>query len=194
MPQEIPMGTIIDIIRSILGLGPKDEYGGLTPGDLEAYWCASNDIDQAERDGDISVGLRKHGMKSEDHWERVQSTFARLHGDSPEFSLAAATANFKQQMAELATPDADGSAYRMPSEYLEPVEGISLDRLALAKVRTEVQGPAALTPMGLDASKLQRIESAWTARMGGSADPTAASILSSLYSAYVQQIRAALTR
>ena len=102
--------------------------------------------------------------------------------------------NFKQQMAELATPGEDGSAYRMPTEYLEPVEGISLDRLAIAKVRSEVQGPAALAPMGLDPAKLQRVEATWNARMGGNADPTAAGILGSLYFTYMQQARAALGR
>ncbi len=191
------MGIIIDIIRGMLGLGPaapKDEYANLAPNDLEAYWQAHNDIDQAERAGDITAGFRKHGLKDEAHWERVQATFVRHHGEKPEFSLAASTANFKQQMADLATPGADGSAYRMPSEYLEPVEGISLDRLAIAKVRSEVQGPAALASMGLDPTKLQRIEATWNARMGGSADPTAAGILNSLYFTYVQQVRAVLAR
>lgn len=189
------MSIVIDMIRGILGLGPaapKDEYANLKPGDLEAYWAALNEIDQAERDGDITVGYRKFGIKNAEHWEAVQATFVRHHGESPEFSLAASTASFKQQMAS--TMSSDGYGYKMPAEYLEPVEGISLDKLALAKVRMEMQGPAALSALGMDAAKLGRVEAGWNARMGGNADPTAAAILGGLYHTFLTQVRAVLSR
>jgi|GEM_PF-1546218 len=191
------MGILIDVIRGIFGLGPaaeKDDFANLSPDDIEGYWRADYDIDQAERAGDITVGYRKYGIKNEAHWEQVKGSFFRRHGETPEFALGASTANFKAQMEELSSPSAEGSGYRMPTEYLEPVEGISLDRLAIAKVRAEMQGPAALTQMGMDAGKLQRVEAGWGARMGGNADPLAANILGGLYHTYQQQVRAVLSR
>ncbi len=190
------MSILIDVIRSIFGLGPaaeKDDFATLNPDDPEAFWRADHDIDQAERAGDITVGYRKHGVKNEAHWEQVRASFFRRHGKTPEYSLAASTANFKAQLEELANPGPQGGGYRMPQEYLEPVEGVGLDRLAIAKARLELQGPAALTPMGMDPVKLGRVEAGWSARMGGTADPTAAGILGGLYHTYLQQARATVS-
>ncbi|MEM6989026.1 MAG: hypothetical protein AAF721_00970 [Myxococcota bacterium] len=186
----------MDVIRGILGMGAaaeKDDFANLNPQDPVAYWRADHDIDQAERAGDVTVAYRKYGIRNESHWEQVQASFYRKHGHTPEYSLAASTANFMAQVEELAKPGEGGACYRMPQEYLAPVEGVGLDVLALAKTRAELQGPGALSAMGMDAAKLGRIEAGWGARMGGSADPTAAGMLNGLYHTYLQQARASLT-
>lgn len=192
------MSLLIDMIRGILGLGagaPKDDFAGLDPTDLEAYWQVHNELDKVERaGGDMKAVYSRFGLRNESHWEMVQATFVRKYGDTPEFSLAVSTANFKDQLKDLSNPNDDGFGYRMPEEYLTPVEGVTLDKLALAKVRHEMQGDAGLASMGLDAGKFGRIEAGWGARMGGNADPTASGMLNSLYFTYLQQVRAVLNR
>ncbi len=190
------MSILIDIIRSMIGLGTsaeKDDFANINPDDPEAFWRAEHDIDQAERAGDITTGYRKYGVKNESHWEQVQASFFRRHGKTPEYSLGASTANFKAQLEELSSDSGGGATYRMPQEYLEPVEGVWLDKLAIAKVRAELQGPQALAQMGMDEAKLGRVEAGWGARMGGSADPMAAGMLNGLYHTYLQQARATVS-
>ena len=192
------MSIFIDIIRGILGMGAaaeKDDFANIDPDDPVAYWRADHDIDQAERAGDITVGYKKYGIKNADHWDQVKASFYRRHGKTPEYSLAASTANFWANLEELqGGRDGGQVSYRMPQEYLEPVEGVWLDKLAIAKTRYELQGDAGLAQMGMDAGKLGRVEAGWNARMGGSADPTAAGMLGGLYHTYIQQARATLSR
>ncbi len=191
------MSILIDMIRGILGLGaaaPKDEFGGLNPDDPEALWRADHDIDQAERAGDITAGYRLHGIKNEAHWEQVQASFFRRHGHTPEYSLAASTANFKAQLESLRNPEPGGVPYILPQGYFDPVEGVGLDRLAIAKARMEIQGPAAVVQMGLDPATLGRVEAGWSARMGAGADPTAAAMLGGLYHTYLLQARAVVSK
>jgi len=191
------MSIWMDMIRGILGLkagAPKDDFAGLDGNDPESYWRASHDIDQAERAGDISKGYAKHGVRNEAHWDQVQASFHRRHGETPEYSLAASTANFKAQLEELAAPDDGRPPYHLEPTYLQPVEGMSLDRLAIAKVRHEIGGDAGLSQAGIDAAGLARIEAGWSARMGGSADPIAAAMLGGLYHTYLAQARAVLSR
>jgi hypothetical protein len=191
------MSIFIDIIRGMLGMGAaaeKDDFANLDPDDPVGFWRAEAEIDQAERAGDITVGYRKFGIRNEEHWDQVKGSFFRRHGTTPEYSLAASTANFQIQLEELGAGGPGGVAYRMPPEYLEPVEGVWLDKLAIAKTRHELQGDAGLAQMGMDAAKLGRVEAGWNARMGGGADPTAAGMLGGLYHTYIRQARAALTR
>lgn len=194
------MEILISIIRGMLGLGPakpKDHYAGLPPGDLEAYWTAHGAIDEAERAGNKQAAFTQFGIKNDDHWEKVQATFVRHHGATPEFSLAASTASFKQQMRE--TMDPSGvSGYRFPAEYMEPVDGITLDKLVLARVKTEAVPPAqrasVLSSMGMSEQSFASANAGWSARMGGNADPMAANILGGLQHTYEAQVRAVLSR
>ncbi|MEM6296948.1 MAG: hypothetical protein AAGA54_37130 [Myxococcota bacterium] len=195
---ERTMETLIAIVRGLLGLGPgqpKDDWAGLPPHDLVAYWTASETIDAAEREGNVDEAYEQFGIKSESHWEAVQATVVRHHGSSPEFSLAATTASFNRQVAEMAQPR-DGVGYQIPAEYLAPVDGVTLDKLILAKAKTErlppAQRGAALAKLGLDPQRLAKADQGWSARMGGKADPMAASILSGLYHTYDAQVRATM--
>ncbi len=195
------MSIFIDIIRGMLGLGaapPKDDFANLNPDDLEAYWTASEEIDRAERAGNVHTAYAKYGIKNESHWDEVMGSFVRRHGQTPEFSLAASTASFRMQLADLSQPTEGGVAYRMPSEYLEPVDGVSLDKLVIAKVKTEgmqqAQRDAALASLGLDVDRFTRADQGWSARMGGNSDPTAAAMLSGLYHTYDAQVRAVYAR
>lgn len=190
------MSILIDVIRGLFGAKPdtdKDDFANLDPSDPADVWRANHDIDRAERAGDVTVAYRKHGIKNEDHWEQVQASFNRRHGETPEYALAAATVSFNAQVERLSQPDQGPVTYRMPSEYLEPVEGFGLDTLAIAKARAEYQGPEALAQMGMDTATLGRVEAGWAARMGGSADPTAAGMLKGLYHTYTVQARAVLS-
>ena len=193
---------LMDIIRGILGLGPaapKDDFANISPDDIEGFWRADHDIDQAERAGNIEAGYAKYGVKNADHWDNVRASFHRRHGHTPEYSLAASTANFKAGLEDLKTAGDDGRAnYQLPAGYLDPVEGISLDKFAVASVRTEGCSPAdrdaVLSQMGYSPAQYETARGVWSQRISGGGDPIAGAMLSGLWHTYQAQVRAVYAR
>lgn len=191
---------LMDIIRGILGLqtGPKDVFGNLDPNDVEGFWRADNDIDQAERAGNVQAAYARHGVKNEDQWDEVRGSFHRRHGHTPEYSLAASTANFKAQLVELQQRGADEGGYQPPAGFFDPVVGVGLDQYAIASVRTEgCNGPerqAVLSQLGLTPQQFDEAAQAWGQRISGNQDPIAGAMLGGLYHTYQAQVRAVYAR
>ena len=157
----------------------------IPPDDLDAYFLAHHEIDQAERAGDaqLKAAYRKFGLRDEEHWEEVQSAFADRHRRNPDFVMAPTRLQMRIQIE-----DAKAKGYQMPEGLLEPIEGIAIDRYALINAYLDAaraQGPDAagqvLRQHGVDSVAFQRIDAGWKARLSGTSDPTAASILQNYY-------------
>lgn len=183
------MGFIAKL-KAMLGGSSAPDFAGFDPDDVEAYWLADHEIDQAERVGDeaLAAVFARYGLRNADHWEAVGGAICSRHQHNPDFAFASTRVQMRVQLAEMA------SQYQLPPGYLEPVEGIGLDGLALinAKVdRARPQGTAAVATVyqqhGLDEARFAHVDSTWKSRMGGQADAMAASILSGLYQNFVMQ-------
>lgn len=181
---------MIDWLMSLLGMG-RSEFGNLSPDDVDGYYRASHEIDQAERQGptELAAAFARYGLKNEDHWDEVRGAFARRHQHNPDFMHAAARVGMQMQMQSVA------HQYQFPQGYLDPIEGVSLEQLAQIQATIETQGQqAAFAKFGLDGARFERINGGWQARMGGGADAMAAQILSGQYHTYLAQSRAFVAR
>ncbi len=181
---------MLDWIMSLFGKG-RSEFGNLNPDDVDGYYRASHEIDQAERSGpaEHAAALARYGLQNGEHWEEVQGAFARRHQNNPDFMHAAARIGLEMQMKSVS------EHYQFPQSYLEPIEGVSLEQLAQIQAVIESSGAAAAyAKFGLDEARYQRISAGWQARMGGNADAMAANILSGQFHTYLAQSRAFIER
>lgn len=163
------MGFLGEMFNALIGRsnGPKVDFAGLNPDDIEGYHRVDEEIDQAEREGGDaarSAVWARYGIKNEDHWETVKYSFYQKHGQSSEFVLAKVRAQINEQLASFR------QHYPFPDELLAPIEGVGLDRYALVEAHLgRAVSPAArqqiLTSYGLDEARYERIRSGWSSRM-----------------------------
>lgn len=174
---------IIDSILGLFGTAAPD-FARIPPDDIDAYWLADHEIDQAEREGQqqLQAVFAKYGLRNEDHWESVKGAICLRHQGNPDFSFGATRVQMRVQLDEMK------SQYAFPAGYLEPVEGVGLDRFALIKAsvqQAQAFGPSAvaavLAKFDLDPASYARIDNVWQSRMGGQADAMAASILNGMF-------------
>jgi hypothetical protein len=180
-------------IDALLGIfSGKVDFGKIDPDDIEAYWRADHDIDQAEREGEaeLAQALARWGLADLAHWEKVESALLDRHKDNPAFAMAASRVGFEVQMQSVA------HTYRIPPEYVAPPHGITLDQYAAIKARIQLGHPlgTVLAESRLDLPRWNEVDAMWSWRMGPQADAMAANILGSTYYGMHQQALAAYGR
>ena len=184
---------MLDTILSIFGIGgeKKPNFAALNPDDVDGYYRASHEIDQAERESPeaLKATYARYGLKNEDHWDEVRGAFAMRHKNNPDFAFGAARVGLEVQIKDMAA-----KSYAFPMNVLDPVDGVTLDRLAYIVASAEATGPSAYAQFGLDPARFERIQSEWSSRMSASADPFSANILSSQYHVYLLQARGVVSR
>lgn len=188
------MSILTAIVNALFGgstpTGP--DYGPFDPNDFARFHQASDEVSSADDDqGKLREIYAKYGVRNEDGWGRVCQAFYAANKHNPDFHVVAINNRVQEQLDNM------GEHYAFPMEYLAPVEGVGMDRLAAIVARREAaSGPAEVAQMlgsyGLDDAKFRRIEAGWNARMGGSADAMAAGIISGFWHTYLAVARSAM--
>lgn len=163
------MGLLGTILNALINrdTGPKIDFAGLNPDDLEAYFRVDDELDAAEREGGEaarSVVWARYGIKNQDHWENVQYSFLQRHGKSVEYALARTRTQVQTQVESFR------QHYPFPAELLAPIDGVGLDRYALVEAHVgRAQSPEQrlqiLEQYGLDAARFEQIRSGWMGRI-----------------------------
>ncbi len=175
---------LLDIVLSLFKGTSKLDFGRLDPDDLEVYWRADHQIDQAERRGaaELAAALASWGLRDLDHWEKAKSGLLGRHGNNPEFKMAGLRVNFDIQLAHMS------SSYEMPTQYIAPPHGVTLDRYASIKARLDLGQPvgSVLGAYQLDDHRWREVDGTWAGRMGPQSDAMAGNILRSIYGGMYQ--------
>ena len=191
------MSIIIDIVKGLFGLSEPSgpDYGPFNPSDFARYHQASYEITEADEDAaKLQQIYAKYGIKNENAWGRINQAFYEDNKANPDFHVCGITPRIQEQLDEMAS-----SSYAFPSEYLEPVEGVTMEKLAAIVARREAahsptEQQTVLAHYGLDEASFGRIDQAWRARMGGSADAMAANILGGFWHTYITVARSAVQK
>jgi hypothetical protein len=190
------MSILSAIVNALFGGGGSSgpSYGPFDPSDFARFHQAFDEISSAEDDAaQVRQVYAKYGIKNEGMWGSICQAFHQANAGNPDFHVVAINQRVREQLANM------GEHYAFPMEYLEPVEGVAMDRLAAIVARREAAGsPAAATQVlaqyGLDEPRFQRINAAWTARMGGNADAMAANIVGGFWHTYLAVARSAVKK
>jgi hypothetical protein len=190
------MSILSAIVNALFGGGGSSgpSYGPFDPSDFARFHEASDAISNAEDDpAALRQVYAKYGIKNEDTWGSISQAFYEANKHNPDFHVVAINHRIREQLDNM------GEHYAFPMEYLEPVDGVGMDRLAAIVARREAAGgPAAATQVlaqyGLDEARFQRINATWNARMGGSADAMAAGIIGGFWHTYLAVARSAMQK
>jgi hypothetical protein len=163
------MGILAAIINALLNrdTGPKIDFAGLNPDDLETYFRVDHELDAAEREGGESARnavWARYGIKNEDHWNDVQYSFRNRHGGTSEFALMRTRAQVQDQIVSFR------EHYPFPDELMAPIDGVTLDRYSLieahvGRAQSPEQRQQILSQYGLDPGRFEQIRSAWWNRI-----------------------------
>ncbi len=188
------MGIMDMILGLFKGSGSGPDFAKLDPNDVHAYARAKREIDDAEREGEdaLKAAWAKYGLRSDDHWSEVRSSFMTKHRQNYEMLFAEALLSSEEAFRKAAE-----SGHPLPPEVTEPIEGITLHLLAVLNAATEEPGAdvnAVCSRFGTTPAAYERAKEGWNARMASSQDAFSANMHSGDYHAFYRMAKAFVSK